>query len=157
MSSFLIIGFFALSKGHVIGTPRPGGGSLTSKWHVYSTGVQWRSNHGLRGELRVFAGGNNFIYPNNTVAFVVGHAAIDRSHVVLIECDQLIPVPGDPTDEDYDEFIPNMPAPAVITLGPVSIRSQSGLDDESDLESGGIVYMSVSGYVRDKNQKSEVK
>jgi hypothetical protein len=155
MSSFIIAGFFALAEGQTISIPKAGR-STKSKYHVYSTVIQTSQGEGPAAELRVFAWGRGAILPDETVAFVVGRAAIDAAHgVTLIEANEVLPVRGHPNDVDYDDHIPDLFNPIAVVLGTVSSPPAQVSDSSPDEYSA--FHVNVSDYVRDTMQKSVVK
>lgn len=154
MSSFLVIGFFALTAGRDIGIPKQvGDRQFTSHYHHYTTSIQ-TTTYAIPADLRIFATRDSFIHLNNTIAFVIAHASVESSNTshptVLLETNHISPVPGDPNHPQYEDLVPDMLSPIIIALG-----SQCPLASSSNTTSN-MFALGVSDYVRDSNQKSDV-
>ena len=63
------------------------------------------------------------VFQDNTVAFVLAKAYVPPGNIagnVLLEAIHVVPLLGDPSDESYDERMPNFPYPLVLGLGTVT-------------------------------------
>lgn len=154
MSSFIVIGFFALTAGRDIAIPKQvGDRSFTSHYHHYTTVVQ-TSNYAIPAELRMFATREAVIHANNTIAFVIAHASVDSSNVshpmILLETNHIAHVPGDPNDSQYEEMVPDMVCPIIVALG-----TQCPLPPSTNITSN-MFSLAVADYVRDSNQRSQI-
>ncbi len=153
MSSFFILGFFALADGHVETTPK----SQTIIRHhcLYNTTIQCSSDRPLPTELRVWCSSSNYsVLPNNTVAFIIAKAVIDTKS--LLEAWLVSPMPGHPDDDDYDDHLPNILYPFVMGVGHV-VMSSADPTQEPDVGITRHVNVQVSDYVRDVQQTSTIQ
>ncbi|KAH7904539.1 hypothetical protein BJ138DRAFT_1019010 [Hygrophoropsis aurantiaca] len=118
MSSLTLFGFLCLAAGRRLQTTKPGSPSKT--YHAfYATALQSASGSSVSAEIRVYSPFNDTILPDNTVAFVVAKAFFPNNDTVLLDASHVIPMPGDPSSDDYDNFLPDCPYPFLIGLGSV--------------------------------------
>ncbi|KAI6032476.1 hypothetical protein EDC04DRAFT_3115169 [Pisolithus marmoratus] len=133
MSATLIFGFFGLANGEHVKTLKTG--SLTTTYHcLYETTIQCTSGVIFPAMLCVYSPFNDVALPDNTIAFISTKACIPSSvpdEPVLLEGMYVIPIPGDPTLDDYEHAVPNFPYPMVVGLGMVSTPPQMLSDGTS--------------------------
>ena len=149
MSSFTIIGFFALASGHHLQTVKPGTAIRT--WHAhYTTIIQCINPPYLPADLRIYSPINDVLHPDNTIAFVVARVHVPQTGNVLLDVLRIVPCPGDPSQDSYDDTVPNFQFPMVYGLGIVSTPHET-------LPNGSTAFSVVlTEYVRDMNQQSNV-
>jgi hypothetical protein len=155
MSSFTIIGFFALAEGNRVRTTKPG--SSTSVCHChYASSIQCSHGTPINAQIRVFSPATDpHIHPDDTVVFVIGSAWMekDRQIRILIDADHMIAMPGDPTSDDYDEKMPDFRFPIVNAVGHVLNTHHNTYENHTEVE----VNVSVSDYVRGQIQHSTIQ
>ena len=150
MSSFTIIGFFALANGRRLQTIKPGTDVRT--WHAhYTTTVQCSSPPFLPADLRIYSPINDILHSDNTIAFVIARVHVPHSGDTLMDAVHIIPCPGDPSQDLYDETVLNFQFPMVYGLSIVSSAPET-LPNVSTA-----FYVSLSEYVRDANQQSTIR
>jgi hypothetical protein len=82
--------------------------------------------------------------------------AYQRIHVphsgdVLLDAIHIVPCPGDPSHESYDDTVPNFQFPMVYGLGIVSTPHET-------LPNGSTAFsVALTEYVRDTNQQSNIQ
>ncbi|KAF8834996.1 hypothetical protein BDN67DRAFT_913797 [Paxillus ammoniavirescens] len=124
MSSITIFGFFRLAAGRRVASQKPG--ASTKSYHCfYTTALQCSSGVALPAELRVYSPFNDTMLEDNTVAFVVAKAHFPRNESVLLEASHVVPLPGDPSSDEYDNNLPNSPYPFIIGLSSVPSRFET--------------------------------
>lgn len=109
----------------------------------------------MQAEIREWCPPSVPLHPEYTVAFVVAKAYIPPpgSHpsTVQLEAQYLVPFPGDPDAEDYDDRIPDFPNPLVTALGTVS-------GPTTILSTGHHSFpVSARDYVRDETKTSVIQ
>ncbi|KAH9949771.1 hypothetical protein B0H21DRAFT_725800 [Amylocystis lapponica] len=117
MSAFCTFGFFALTAGRRTTATSPSGSS--TYFCYYNTTIQCRSGAMLPAELRVYSPPSDVILRDDTVAFVGAKVFAPLQATALLEAYCLYPCPGDPTSDDYESSIPDMPHPIVYGVGVV--------------------------------------
>ena len=149
MSSFTIIGFFALASGRRLQTVKPGTAIRT--WHAhYTTTIQCINPPYLPADLRIYSPINDVLHPDNTIAFVVARVHVPQTGNVLLDALRIVPCPGDPSQDSYDDTVPNFQFPMVYGLGIVSTPHET-------LPNGSTAFsVALTEYVRDMNQQSNV-
>jgi hypothetical protein len=150
MSSFTILGFFALASGHCVQTQKPGTSART--WHAhYATVIQRITPPYVPADLRIYSPINDILHPDNTIAFVVACVHIPRTGDILLDALHIVPCPGNPSDDSYDDSVPDFQFPMVYGLGVVSSPHES-------LPNGSTAFsVALTEYVRDANQQSTVQ
>ncbi|KIJ12187.1 hypothetical protein PAXINDRAFT_14959 [Paxillus involutus ATCC 200175] len=130
MSSITMFGFFGLAAGCRVSSQKPG--ASTKSYHCfYTTALQCTSGVALPAELRVYSPFNDTVLEDNTVAFVVAKVHFPKNESVLLEVSHVIPLPGDPSSDDYDNNLPNCPYPFIIGIGSVPSRYETLSDGVS--------------------------
>lgn len=150
MSSFTIVGFFALTSGRRLQTIRPG--TTTRTWHAhYTTTVQCVSPPYVPADLRIYSPMNDILHADNTIAFVVARVHVPQSGDILLDAIRIVPCPGDPSLDSYDDTVPDFQFPLVYGLGVVSSPHET-------LPNGSTGFsVALTEYVRDANQQSNVR
>ncbi|KAI6099335.1 hypothetical protein EDD16DRAFT_1718025 [Pisolithus croceorrhizus] len=122
MSATIVFGFFALAGGKHVKTVKSG--STATTYHcLYKMTVQCTSGIVFPVSLHIYSPFNNVMLPDNTIAFVVAKASVPVSvphDPVLLEAFLMIPVPGDPSLDGYEQAVPDTPHPMVVGLGAVT-------------------------------------
>jgi hypothetical protein len=94
---------------------------------------------------------NDVPHPDNTVAFVYARAHISNDCTVLMDASEIVPCPGNPEDDSYQDSVPDMANPFALALGHVSGKA-------SHLPDGSRCFpMAVSEYVRDNTHLSSIR
>ena len=150
MSSFTILGFFALANGHRLQTLKPGTSVRT--WHAhYATTIQCITPPYVPADLHIYSPINDVLHPDNTIAFVVARVHIPHTGDILLDALHIVPCPGNPSDDSYDDTVPDFQFPMVYGLGVVSSPHES-------LPNGSTAFsVALTEYVRDANQQSTVQ
>jgi hypothetical protein len=150
MSSFTMIGFFALASGRRLQTTKPG--TTTRTWHAhYTTTIQCISPPYLPADVRIYSPINDVLHPENTIAFIVARVHVPSTGDILLDALRIVPCPGDPSHDLYDENVPNFQFPMVYGLGIVSSPHET-------LSNGSCAFsVALTEYVRDANQQSNVQ
>jgi hypothetical protein len=150
MSSFTILGFFALASGRRVQTVKPGTAIRT--WHAhYNTTIQCISPPYVPADLRIYSPMNDILHPDDTIAFVVARVHVPQTGDILLDAIRIVPFPGDPSHDSYDDAVPNFQFPMVYGLGIVSSPHET-------LQNGSTAFSVVlTEYVRDVNQQSNVR
>jgi hypothetical protein len=150
MSSFTIFGFFALGNGRRLQTTKHG--TQTRTWHAhYTTTIQCVTPPYVPADLRIYSPINDILHPDNTIAFTIARVHIPRTGDVLLDALYIIPCPGNPSEDSYDDTVPDFQFPMVYGLGVVSSVHEN-LPDGSTAFS-----VTLTEYVRDTNQQSTVQ
>ncbi|EMD31001.1 hypothetical protein CERSUDRAFT_36819, partial [Gelatoporia subvermispora B] len=101
MSSLTIVGFFALANGERVVSTKPNSTVRTAHC-IYTTAVQCSPSVALPAQIRVYSPQNDVPLADGLVAFVVAKAAFPLHESVLLDAYFVVPLPGDPTKEEYD-------------------------------------------------------
>ena len=149
MSSFTILGFFALASGRRVQTTKPGTHKQTYHAH-YTTTIQCINSLYLPADLRIYSPMNDVLHPDDTIAFVVARIHVPRSGNILLDAIRIVPCPGDPSHEYYEETVPNFQFPMIYRLGVVSSLPEM-LPNNSTAFS-----VTLTEYVHNSNQRSKV-
>ncbi|KAI6000454.1 hypothetical protein EDD15DRAFT_2159853 [Pisolithus albus] len=124
MSVTVVYGFFALAGGRRVKSVKAGS---TMVYHcIYETTIQCTSGTVFPASLRVYSPINGVIFPDNTVAFVSAKASVPvniPAEPVLLEAFHLVPVPGDPSVDGYEDGVPDLPYPVVVGMGSVTTQA----------------------------------
>ncbi|KIJ58462.1 hypothetical protein HYDPIDRAFT_64631, partial [Hydnomerulius pinastri MD-312] len=141
-----VFGFFGVAAGRRVTSQKPG--ASTKTYHCfYSTALHCTSGVSFPAELRVYSPFNDSVLPDNTVAPVIAKAhfpgGIPKENV-LLKASHVIPLPGDPSSDTYENSLPDSPYPFVAGLGSVPSRTETLADGVSK----GFTVVS-SDFVRD--------
>lgn len=153
MSATVVFGFLALTNGDRVKTFRAG--SSTATYHcVYKTTIQCTSGVVVLAMLHVYSPFNDVALPDDTVAFVSAKVCVPMTtprDPVLLKGICVMAVPGDPTSDNYESGIPDLPHPMIVGLGSVISPARTladGMSKAFDVVS--------SDYVRDTKMVSTV-
>jgi len=150
MSSFTIIGFFALASGRRLQTINPR--TNTRTWHAhYTTTIQCMTPPYLPADVRIYSPINDVLHPENTIAFIVARVHVPSTGDIILDAIRIVPCPGNPSHNSYDDAVPNFRFPMVYGLGIVS-RPHETLPDGSTAFT-----VALTEYVRDANRQSSVQ
>jgi hypothetical protein len=116
MLSFTILGFFALASGRRMQTVRPG--TTIQTWHTHcTTTIQCISPMHVPADLHIYSPINDVLHPDDTIAFIVAQLHIPLAGTMLLDAIRIVPFPGDPSHDSYDDAVPNFQFPMVYGLG----------------------------------------
>lgn len=127
--------------------------TTSTRYCYYNSSVQCSHGPDITAEIRTFSpAADPHVYPDITVAFIIGSAWMEKSPRprILIDADHIIVMPGDPSSEDYDEEMPHFCCPIVIAVDQVINTHQMMQENHTETE----VDVSVSDYVRGNIQHS---
>jgi hypothetical protein len=156
MSSFIVVGFFALRSGRRVRTPiSKANGSTAMIWHVhYKTTLTCQDPLSLLAELQNYNPINNTVFDDDSIAFMVLKVYIPPGNVasnVLLEALYIAPLPGDLGDDSYDDHLPNFPHSLVFGLRMVTAPVDSSPD------SCILFPVSLSDYVQGSLKQSTIQ
>jgi hypothetical protein len=151
MSTFVIIGYFGLTDGRRETHNKVGssGNNIRLNFLCYDASVQCAHGPAAPATIRVYSNAAEVPLPQNTVAHVVAKAFMDADGNIVMDAYFLVPFPGDPEGDGYDDSVPNMPIPLIFGVGHV-------LRVGSQLASIKTFDVSVSEYIRDAQRFSTV-
>ncbi|KAH9988676.1 hypothetical protein BJV77DRAFT_949311 [Russula vinacea] len=155
MSSLIFVGFFSLRAGHRVHTTvTKRSGDKASLYHNhYSTAIICRHPPYLPGEVRYYTRATDSVCADNSVAFMVAKGYIPAANVpgdILLDAMRLVPFPGDPSLDGYDDYLPEFFSPLIFGHGSVSASSK-------DLPNGQVSFpVSVAEYVRGATRQSTI-
>ncbi|KAI6124637.1 hypothetical protein EV401DRAFT_2157842 [Pisolithus croceorrhizus] len=133
MSATIVFGFLVLTNGDHVKTFRAG--SSTTTYHcVYKTTIQCTSSIVVPAMLCIYSPFNNVALPNNMVAFISAKACIPMTtphDPMLLKGICVMAVPGDPTSNNYESGIPDLPHLMIIGLGSVTSPTRTLADGTS--------------------------
>jgi hypothetical protein len=149
MSSFTLFRFFCLAEGRWVMMTRA---NNTHIWHAhYTTSVQCADGTSLPANICIYSPMNDIVHTENMITFIYAQAYITNDSTVLMDASHIIPCPGNPDEDCYQDSVPNLPNPFVIALGHVSGRA-------GHLPDGSCTFpVAVSKYVRDNTQLSNIR
>ncbi|EIW78807.1 hypothetical protein CONPUDRAFT_74407 [Coniophora puteana RWD-64-598 SS2] len=142
MSSCSAKGYFCLANARRVSVTKASG-AIAYYWQ-YATTLRCNDDSALAAEFRIYARFSDPSLPDNTLVEAVAqvHFPSDQG-TILIECSELNPFPGHPSDLGYDDHVPNT-YPTLYVLGTV-VDSEPSLGDP-DLRG---CTLSATDYVRD--------
>jgi hypothetical protein len=153
MSSFVVVGFFGLAEAtRKFTIKKSRNGDDMRVYHVhYTTCIQCTDCSAAAADLRIYSPFNDSPLPNETVAFVIAKAYAPPGEIIQLEAFYLSPVPGDPSEDEYDERAPNVQIPFVFAVGQVcsGVHVLPGTDTKC-------FSVNLTEYVRDENQSSSL-
>jgi hypothetical protein len=94
---------------------------------------------------------NDIPHADNTIAFVYARAHVTNDSTVLMDASHVVPCPGNPEDETYEDSAPDLPHPFVIALGHVSGKASHFLKGSRTFP------LTILDYVRDNMQMSMIR
>ena len=150
MLSFTILGFFALASGRGLQTIKPG--TTIWMWHAhYMTTIQCISPLLVLANLYIYSLINDTLHLNNTNAFIVAQVHVPPSIDILLDAIHIVPCPGDPSLNSYDDTVPDFQFPKVYGTC-VVLTPHETMPNRSTAFS-----IALTKYVHDVNQQSNVQ
>jgi hypothetical protein len=136
-------------------------GNSSAIWHVYyDTCLICSQGPAIPTELRKYSPVNNTTLQDDTVAFVVARAFAPPRGVfgkVLLDAYHIVPMPGDPSSDSYDEQLPDFPNPLVFAMGVVTSRPAT-CDTVPGLPGSVMTFtLTLSEYVRGGAKESTLE
>lgn len=159
MSSFYLFGNFAVAGGSRVFTEKTvsagssGDRTVRTPHILYDTTVSLTNSSTIQASLRVYGPPNENPLPPQTVVFAVAKAFAPANGTILMDVLTLVPYPGNPDDDSYDDFIPDFPATLAMVTGPVHMKPFVCSDDS---KSRGF-FIEASEYVRDTARVSSIQ
>ncbi|KAF8497297.1 hypothetical protein JB92DRAFT_2625756, partial [Gautieria morchelliformis] len=95
-------------------------------------------------DLCVYSPPGECLLPDNTIARIVGHIFAPPSSKVLMDVISIVPYPGDPKADSYEDNIPDDTSVAIWGVGAVINNAEYGADSKTCFFN-----LAVSDYVRD--------
>ena len=158
MSSFYLFGNFAVAGGSrvftekTIATGSTGDRTVRTPHILYDTTVTLTDSSTIQANLRVYSPPNDQPLPSQTVVFAVSKAFAPANGTILLDVLTLVPYPGNPDDDAYEDTIPDFPATLAMITGPVRAKHHVGNDGKSRA-----FFVEVSEYVRDTARISNIE
>jgi hypothetical protein len=119
----------------------------TRIWHAhYATTIQCADGNTIPADLRIYSPMNDVLHADDTVAFIYARAHLPNNSPALLDASHIVACPGDPTDNDYEDSVPDLPHPFVIALGHVTGRASHSANGSR------LFPIATSEYVRDNTQ-----
>ena len=145
-----IKGYFCVANARRVSVNKASG--ATAYYWLYATTIRCNDNSTPAAELRVYARQSDFSLSDNTIVEAIAQVHFPNDQgLILLECSEVIPVPGQPSDPGYDDRVPNS-YPTLYVLGNV-VDNEPALGDP-DLRG---CTLAVSDYVRDGFKESLVQ
>jgi hypothetical protein len=120
MLSFFVNGFFAVKSSHrVVVQCVVNETTFKSNYIHYQTALQCTTGVSYGTELCVFATSQSTILPDNSIAHIIAKAEINAGCDAFLEAVSFTVIPGDPSDNNYEDHIPNEPYAHIFILGQV--------------------------------------
>jgi hypothetical protein len=157
MSAFILFGNFCLAGGERIPLQKKtttNGTPITIHHVFYDTTISTLQGP-LQAKLHIYSPTGDVPLPSETVAFAVTRAQITKQPPALLEAHAIIPYPGDPNNDTYQEGIPGFPATFFVGVGP-SRTSANAQEFAPDGQSKAFT-MELSDYVRNAMNSSLVQ
>ena len=126
----IVVGFFALSNGIHVPTIKtlPDNSTMRTNHIVYQTFLQCQGGEALTAKLRIFAPVRTAVLPDMTVAFIIAKGHFAPGDTIYLDAYVLNPFPGDPSDDHYEDPIPDCPYPFVFVIGQVTSIDNSSVN-----------------------------
>ena len=148
MSSFTLIGFFALTGGKCVVSTK----SSKVYYCFFTTTIQCSGDIDIPAEIRIYSLYNDIVHADDTIVFVIAKAFCPPNDTALLDAYHLVPVPGSPTETEYQlQRVPDCPYPFASGIG--TVLSTEVLAD-GVTKAFSVV---VSDYVRDGTKSSTVQ
>ena len=147
MSTFTLTGFFGLTSGQRVHTelPKPNGSTQGVYYVHYVTSLNTAQTGAISAEIRKYSPPHDIILQNDTIVFVVAKAYVppgDTTGNMLLEASHIIPVPGNPNSDGYEDLVPDFRFPLIFAQGTVT-------GEHTETEGGIVTFpVTVSDYVR---------
>jgi hypothetical protein len=113
--------------------------------------IQCADRTALPANICIYSPMNDVPHSDNTIAFIYACTHVTNTHSVLIDASEIIPCPGDPDDDLYQDSVPDMPNPVLIALGHVSGKPNHLPDGSRSFS------LTITEYVRDNTQLSMIR
>ena len=125
MSTFTLTGFFSLTSGQRVHTelPKPNSSTQGVYYVHYVTSLNTAQTGAISAEIRKYSPPHDIILQNDTIVFVVAKAYVppgDTTGNMLLEASHIIPVPGNPNSEGYEDLVPDFCFPLIFAQGTVT-------------------------------------
>ena len=148
MSSFTLIGFFALTGGKCVVSTK-----LSKVYYCfYTTTIQCTGGVDIPAEIHIYSPYSDIVHANDTITFLIARAFCPPNDIVLLDAYHLVPIPGSPTEMEYQlQHVPDCPYP--VTSGISTVSSTEILAD-GVTKAFSVV---VSDYVCDGTKSSTVQ
>ncbi|KAF8532446.1 hypothetical protein JB92DRAFT_3138414 [Gautieria morchelliformis] len=95
-------------------------------------------------DIHVYSPPGECLLPDNTIAHIVGRIFGPPSSKVLMDVISIVPYPGDPKADNYEDNIPDDTSVAIWGVGAVISNAEYGADSKMC-----IFNLAISDYVRD--------
>jgi hypothetical protein len=126
-------------------------GTTIRTWHAhYTTAIQCINPPYLPADLHTYSPINDVLHADNTIVFVVAQVHVPHTGNVLLDVLHIVPHPGDPSQDSYDDTVPNFQFPMVYGLG-IVLTPHKTLPNSSTAFS-----VALTKYIHDMNQQSNV-
>ncbi|KAJ7462782.1 hypothetical protein B0H11DRAFT_1734991 [Mycena galericulata] len=146
-----IFGIFSVRNGNRVSTVKRTGGSVFHQ--QYMTAIECENGQRLRAQLRVYSPPGDQTLPDNTVVLTVGQIIFPAGGAdALMDAIRVVPFPGDPTSDAYQDNMPDFPVPSIIGLGHVLSPHHTLQDGKSRAWP-----VTVGAYVQDTNQTCTIE
>ncbi|KAJ7429681.1 hypothetical protein B0H11DRAFT_2211998 [Mycena galericulata] len=146
-----IFGIFSVRNGNRVSTVKRTGGSVFHQ--QYMTAIECENGQRLRAQLRVYSPLGDQTLPDNTVVLTVGQIIFPAGGAdALMDAIRVVPFPGDPTSDAYQDNMPDFPVPSIIGLGHVLSPHHTLQDGKSRAWP-----ITVGAYVQDTNQTCTIE
>lgn len=122
--SLLMNGTFSIGEARRISSPTAKG---TTVWHYHYTTCIRTPTGDIPATLCTYTAPKARPLPDFTVVHALVKAHITSSGEGLLNVLSMAPIPGNPADNTYDDYTPDMPYPFVFTLGNVT-RVEAPID-----------------------------
>lgn len=149
MSSTFIFGFFCLTGGRRVTSENHTTRKLTTHAH-YDTVIQTPDTL-IPADARIWTAAADPILPDDTISFIFAKLYAPQSQPALLDIIMHAPMPGHPSDDAYEDHVPDMPYPYIISTGSV-VSAVDKLDDGTSLA----YFVGSSEYVRDQSRFSRL-
>ena len=160
MSSCHIDGFFAIANGNRARVNKPFHNPTTTAtagspgtWYTYyDTTITCITQVFAAAQIRVYSPPGEPIFPDQTVVFLIGKLCIQPgTPQAFIDATHIRPIPGDPSDPNYEDRVPDFPNSHVDGVGIVSGQHEV-LEDRSR-----VFPVTVSEYVREEVKSFQIR
>ncbi|EIM83453.1 uncharacterized protein STEHIDRAFT_160036 [Stereum hirsutum FP-91666 SS1] len=154
MTNFMFHDFFLLTSGERVATNRtlPSGGNSVSWHHVYRTTVRYTNLGARNSRLRLWSPASAPLFPDGTIVLgLVKVHAPNAPDLISLDAMSAYPVNGDPSSDQYQDSIPDIPGTLCFVIGTV----RSGQEILSD---GSRTFtLATMAYVFGANQPSLIR
>jgi hypothetical protein len=166
MSSLILFGFLGVRDGQRRTTTKKirDRKEVKSTHTFYSTAIHGSvQGSSTPAELRVWTPSSDFIYPDNTIMFVIAKAFVLAERPILLESIYIGNFPGNPTAPGYPDGVPEVNGgPFIIASGQIisvpdarptvlktfTVAASDYVRDETRFSQFQCVYVKISCYDR---------